>query len=245
MEMNEYKAYLVNWLKELLDKTGCKGYVVGLSGGIDSSLVAHLVTEATDNCMGVIMPCDSIANDKLDALKVVETSKIDYREIDLTDTFNALKLNFKDPKNNLTLANIKARLRMTTLYAVASEHNYLVVGTDNMAEWHTGYFTKFGDGGVDLVPIVHLTKGQVREMATLCGVDSSIVNKAPSAGLFAGQTDETEMGTTYDKIDSYLLGGEIPKEDQDIIDRLHRVSAHKRVGAVAPDVAYNKNPRKF
>ncbi len=240
MDILEYKNYLVKWLQDTLVETGCKGYVVGLSGGIDSSLVAHLCKEATDNCIGVILPCDSNPSDKIDALKVVESSKIDYREIDLTDTFNILKENFKDPKNKLTHANIKARLRMTTLYAVASENGYLVVGTDNMAEWHTGYFTKFGDGGVDIIPIVHLTKGQVRLMASLCGVDKSIVDKAPSAGLFDGQTDEKEMGTTYDIIDAYLLGEEIPQKDKEIIDRLHNVSAHKRVGAKAPEMVFNK-----
>jgi len=240
MNIEEYKNYLVNWLKEKLVETGCNGYVIGLSGGIDSSLVAHLIKEASpENSIGVILPCESNPNDRLDALKAVNTSGIDFREVDLTETFQALKKNFDNPSNGLTLPNIKARLRMTTLYAVASENKYLVVGTDNMAEWHTGYFTKFGDGGVDIIPIVHLTKGQVREMATLCGVESSIVNKAPSAGLFDGQTDEIEMGTTYDIIDKYLLGEEIPEDDKNIIDRLHRVSAHKRVGAIAPTKEYN------
>ncbi len=131
-------------------------------------------------------------------------------------------------------ANMRARLRMTTLYAVANNFGYLVVGTDNAAEWHTGYFTKYGDGGVDLVPLVHFTKGEVRELAKILGVPEEIINKAPSAGLWEGQTDENEMGTTYNMIDAYLKGEEIPEKDRTIIERLHAVSEHKRNIAAHP-----------
>jgi NAD+ synthase len=131
-------------------------------------------------------------------------------------------------------ANARARLRMTTLYTVANNYGYMVMGTDNAAEWHTGYFTKYGDGGVDLVPLVNFTKGEVRKMAKILGVSDQIINKAPSAGLWEGQTDENEMGTTYDMIDKFLQGAEIPIHDLEVINKLHVRSEHKRRLAAHP-----------
>lgn len=237
--------FLVDWLREKVAEAKVNGLVVGLSGGIDSSVVAHLIKRAfPDNSIGVIMPLKSNPNDKVDALKVVESSGIDYIEVELTETHSVLfdqvqgalesKNLWNEETSRLGDANTRARLRMTTLYAVANNFNYLVVGTDNAAEWHTGYFTKYGDGGVDLVPLVHLTKGEVREMARAIGVPTDVIEKAPSAGLWEGQTDENEMGTTYDMIDKYLKGEEIPGKDKEIIDRLHARSMHKRKLAAAP-----------
>ena len=136
----------------------------------------------------------------------------------------------------MTDANLRARVRMSTVYTVANNLGYLVVGTDNAAEIHTGYFTKHGDGGVDLIPLANLTKREVNEWAKVLGVSDDVINKAPSAGLWEGQTDEIEMGTTYDMIDAVLEGrlDEVPKKDQDIIARLHRISEHKRHTAQAP-----------
>src|SRR5690606_7818796 len=117
--------------------------------------------------------------------------------------------------------NLRARLRMSTLYTIANNLGYMVVGTDNKAEVYTGYFTKYGDGGVDLLPIANLLKREVYEWAKVLGVPNEIINKAPSAGLWDGQTDELEMGTTYDYIDAYISGNEIPEKDRVIIDKLH------------------------
>src|SRR3712207_2488298 len=127
-------------------------------------------------------------------------------------------------------ANLRGRIRMSTVYIVVNNMGYLVVGTDNAAEIHTGYFTKYGDGGVDLIPLANLTKREVYEWAKVLGVHEDIINKAPSAGLWEGQTDENEMGTTYDMIDAIVEGriNDVPKKDQDIIARLHRISEHKR-----------------
>ncbi|MGL5916143.1 MAG: NAD(+) synthase, partial [Culicoidibacterales bacterium] len=174
------------------------------------------------------------------ALAVIESARLDFVEVDLSSTRDALLGEISQvtdtttPQWQLVDGNLRARLRMTTLYALAQNNGYLVVGTDNAAEWHTGYFTKFGDGGVDLVPLVHLTKGQVREAARLVGVPEQVITKAPTAGLWEGQTDENEMGTTYDMIDAYLLGQPVPEVDRKIIERLHTVSAHKRTTAAAP-----------
>jgi NAD+ synthase len=236
---------LVNWLQTKVNEAGLNGAIVGISGGIDSAVVTHLIKRAfPNNSLGLIMPCKSNPNDQKDALKVVESSGIDHLLVDLTSTHETLfkeiegKLSnqslLNESKSKLGDANMRARLRMTTLYAVANNFGYLVVGTDNAAEWHTGYFTKYGDGGVDLVPLVHFTKGEVRELALSLGVPSDIITKAPSAGLWEGQTDENEMGTTYDMIDKYLKGEEVPDQDRQIIEKLHNHSHHKRELAAAP-----------
>lgn len=236
---------LIAWLRERVQEAGMNGAIVGISGGIDSAVVAHLIKRAfPNNSLGLIMPCKSNPKDKEDALKVVESCGIDYHVIDLTETHRVLfdeiekqlkeKGQWNEQAARLGDANTRARLRMTTLYAVANNYGYLVVGTDNAAEWHTGYFTKYGDGGVDLVPLVHFTKGEVREMARILGVPEEIITKAPSAGLWEGQTDENEMGTTYDMIDKYLKGEPIPERDREIIERLHERSHHKRQLAIAP-----------
>lgn len=243
--MEEKIEKLIQWLQEQVKNANLNGLVVGISGGIDSAVVAHLIKRAfPNNSLGVIMPCKSNPKDVEDAMKVVESSGINYAKIDLTEThnvlFSAIEKELKDKgewdkeKARLGDANMRARLRMTTLYAVANNFGYLVTGTDNAAEWYTGYFTKYGDGGVDLVPLVNFTKGEVREMAKVLGVPKEIIEKAPSAGLWEGQTDENEMGTTYEMIDKYLKGEAVPDKDKQVIERMHRISEHKRNLAAKP-----------
>jgi len=243
--MEEKVTKLVDWIRQEVQNAGLNGAIVGISGGIDSAVVTHLIKRAfPDNSLGLIMPCKSNPKDQEDALKVAESCGIDYLTINLTETHNVLfneiegkikdKGQWNESAAQLGDANARARLRMTTLYAVANNFGYMVVGTDNAAEWYTGYFTKYGDGGVDLVPLVHFTKGEVREIAKTLGVPNEIIQKAPSAGLWEGQTDEDEMGTTYDMIDKYLKGEEIPKRDKEIIEKLHKRSEHKRRLATAP-----------
>ncbi len=243
--MQQKVDFLSNWLREQVKMAGADGLLVGISGGIDSALVTFLIKRAfPDRSLGVIMPCKSNPKDREHALKVVEASEIDSIEVDLTEAHDVLwnrittqlkeKGDLVEARNILGDANLRARLRMSTLYAIANNYRYLVVGTDNAAEWHLGYFTKFGDGGVDLVPIVHLKKRDVREMAHFVGVPDEIIEKAPSAGLWEGQTDEQEMGTTYDMVDDYLSGKPVPDQDREIIERLHRQSEHKRRMALSP-----------
>lgn len=244
-EMQEKVEKIVDWLKQKKEEAGVKGLLVGVSGGIDSALVTHLIKRASpDNSLGVILPCKSDPQDMEDAKKVIESCNIDSLTVDLSETHNVLFPNIQkqleanqlleEENQQMVDANLRARLRMSTLYAIAGNSNYLVVGTDNAAEFYTGYFTKYGDGGVDLVPLVDLGKGEVRELAAYVGVPDEVVHKQPSAGLWEGQTDENEMGTTYEKIDTYLKGGEIPEEDKEIIERMHRKTAHKREIAPGP-----------
>lgn len=243
--MKEKVDFLVDWLKEQVVQADVKGLVVGLSGGLDSSVVANLIKKAVPgDSLAIIMPCQSPEDDVLHAEALVEQASIDALTIDLTGTFEILSATIKEElqekevhhaeNDQLADANLKARLRMATLYTVATNHQYLVVGTDNAAEWYTGYFTKYGDGGVDINPLVHLTKSETREMAEYLGVPKEIIEKKPSAGLWEGQTDEDEMGTSYTMIDRYLKGGEVPTEDKKIIDQLHNRSAHKRKMATTP-----------
>ncbi|WP_371068730.1 NAD(+) synthase [Sediminibacillus sp. JSM 1682029] len=245
--MQEKVEKIVAWLQEKIEESGVKGLLVGVSGGIDSAVVAHLIKRAApDHSLGVILPCKSNPQDMEDAKKVIDSCGIDSLTVDLSETHDVLFNNIQKQLNDqqsvnpdnqqLADANLRARLRMSTLYALAANYQYLVVGTDNAAEFYTGYFTKYGDGGVDLVPLVSLGKGEVREMAEYLGVPDDIVHKQPSAGLWEGQTDENEMGTTYEKIDRYLKGGEIPQKDKDIIERLHKKSAHKREIAPGPSL---------
>lgn len=231
--------FTVEWLRALAKNAGANGLVVGVSGGIDSALVSFLIKQAfPEDSLGVIMPCKSDPTDRLHALKVVEAARLNHVEVDLSETHEVLFQSIKqsisthddwiDNREKLGQANLKARLRMSTLYTIANNYNYLVVGTDNAAEWHLGYFTKYGDGGVDCVPIANLTKGDVRKWAKHVGVPTEIIEKPPSAGLWEGQTDEQEMGTTYDMVDRYLDKKEIPQKDREIIERLHKRSHHKR-----------------
>ena len=142
-----------------------------------------------------------------------------------------------DIKQQVPRANIKPRLRMTSLYFLANSLNFLVAGTGNRSELALGYFTKYGDGGVDVLPIGHLLKSEVRSLAKELGVPQPILDKPPSAGLWAGQTDEAEMGFTYEMLEAYLMGG-APAVSPDVarrIEELQRASAHKRGLAPIPN----------
>ncbi|WP_018247464.1 NAD+ synthase [Orenia marismortui] len=220
---------LIAWIQDKVKDAGGKGVVVGLSGGIDSSVTATLCKKAfPDNTLGLIMPCGSKPQDKEDAQLLADNFEIDYKEIDLESVFNTmLELLDHCESKKLSRANIKPRLRMTTLYYYASLNDYLVVGTDNRSELKLGYFTKFGDGGIDLAPLGNLVKSEVREVAKILGIPESIITKAPSAGLWAGQTDEDELGITYEEIDHYILTGEASSKVKEIVDNLEAKNHHK------------------
>lgn len=242
--------HIVQWLRDRAQDAGAHGFVVGLSGGIDSAVVARLCQMATPNrVLGVILPCYSHTQDEADARVLAKAFGIPTTRVDLSSVFDALtgelhgavkglphSVHVTDIKQQMPEANIKPRLRMTSLYFIANSLNYLVAGTGNRCELSIGYFTKYGDGGSDVLPIGNLLKSEVRAMASHLGVPATIIEKAPSAGLWIGQTDEAEMGFTYDMLEQYLTKGAdaVPADVATRIERLHSASAHKRRTAPMP-----------
>jgi NAD+ synthase len=215
--MEERARKIADWIKEKVSEAGADGAIVGLSGGVDSSLVAALAKKALGNSMmGVIMPCNSVPDDAVHARMLAEKFDIRTETVDLGPVFSRIKESLPEG-SKMAEANLKPRLRMLTLYYFANHFNYVVLGTDNKAELMAGYFTKYGDGGVDILPIASLYKREVREMASSLGVPDVIVKKAPSAGLWSGQTDENEMGISYDDIDDVLAA--IDKGSTEGLDR--------------------------
>jgi NAD+ synthase len=222
------------WIKKEVKSAGCKGVVVGISGGIDSAVVASLAKKALgDEVLGLIMPCHSDEKDLYCANIVIENLKVKHEKIDLTPIYNNL-IETLPKGNRLAQANLKPRLRMLTLYYFANNLNYLVAGTGNKSEIMVGYFTKYGDGGVDILPIGNLLKQKVKELAEEFDVPKEIIERPPSAGLWAGQTDEEELGLTYDKLDGAILHlegkrvGSIEPEILSNVESLIKGSCHKR-----------------
>ena len=237
MELKEYLLEIEKFLQEYLESSHCKGYVLGLSGGVDSSLVAAIARKAVgkDKLHCYAIDIDSNKADVEDAKKVAKELDLNLEVINLSDTYHSYleKLDGED-FIRLTKSNLKVRMRMVALFAYAQEHSSLVLGTDNMDERYVGYFTKYGDGAADLLPIVYLTKREVRKAAELYGLSSVLANRVPSAGLFEGQTDETEMGVTYEDLDNFLIGKEVNPIAKERIEYLHKISEHKRKDIPTP-----------
>ena len=232
MTLEKYLDEIVSFIKEYKETAHAKGFVLGLSGGVDSSLVAALTKKAVgkENLMCIMMPIDSNPNDLNDAKAVAEALDLRYVVLDGSSSYHETLKEFERQGlelDKMSKSNLKVRIRMTMLYAYGQTNGYLVLGTDNMDERYTGYFTKYGDGAADLLPIVHLTKGEVVEASKLLGVPSHLAERVPSAGLFEGQTDEKEMGILYKDLDDYLLGKEVDDKTRERIEYLHRVSEHK------------------
>lgn len=225
----------VNWIRDTVNGAGLNGVVVGLSGGIDSAVAASLMKRAfPDTSMGIIIPINSIAKDQEHAILLAEEIGITHFSFDLTKQHGEMisqitrALDYNGEHKRIADANLRARLRMSCIYTIANLYNYMVVGTDNAAELLTGYFTKYGDGACDILPLANLLKSEVYDWARVLGVPDVIINKAPSAGLWEGQTDEKEMGTTYEMIDRYIKNEKLPEKDKLLIKKLYERSEHKR-----------------
>ncbi|MEG0050977.1 MAG: NAD(+) synthase [Terrisporobacter sp.] len=222
----------LNWIRERIKAGNAKGVVIGESGGKDSATVTALCVKAlgAENVLGISMPCDSYQNDVDHANLVANRFGIELLNINLDSTLDILKQGIESDValSKLAISNIKPRLRMTTLYAIAQTKNYLVVGTDNHSEITMGYFTKWGDGGYDFNPLADLTMQEVLELGKILDVPSDILKKAPSAGLWEGQTDEIEMGVTYKSIEEFIKRGTTDEESLDIIKKINKNTQHKR-----------------
>lgn len=227
--------HLVEWLRQDVAEAGAAGVVLGVSGGIDSAVAAAIAKRAfPDNIMALMLPCESNFNDLIHGQLLLEKFKIPFRIVDLDNAYHALLtkyesyIKFDGKQGQLMKANIKPRLRMMTMYYSAQARNYLVVGTSNRSEIYMGYATKWGDNAVDLQLLGDLLKKEVYELAHFLEIPSVIINKPPSAGLWSGQTDEGEMGFSYEDLDAYIGGQEIDPRVAEIIEKMHKQSEHKR-----------------
>lgn len=236
MEKRDYAVELderVSFICECIKQANASGVVLGNSGGKDSALVSILCKKACDKVIGVIMPCQAKRNygeDKKDAEELAAQFNIETRTVDLSLVKERLTDSLLEACSLTAAAgvNIAPRLRMTTLYAIAQSENALVAGTGNRSERTMGYFTKWGDGGCDFNPISDLTATEIFEFLRYLKAPMNIIEKAPSAGLFEGQTDEHDMGITYNDLDTYIKTGEGTAENIKKIERAYKLSEHKR-----------------
>ncbi len=248
--------HITDWLTERLAASGAAGFVVGLSGGLDSAVVARLCQiAAPDRVVTLILPCHSEDADEADARLVAGQFDLPVKRVDLAPAYDRLVAELDDDfgraaagagdpasdahRARLPLANLKARLRMSALYFAANALGYLVAGTANRSERLLGYFTKNGDGASDVLPLGGLLKGEVRTLARELGVPDAILDKAPSAGLWPGQTDEAEMGFTYAELERYVTAGPDAVSPALVmrVERLIRSTEHKRALPAMPDDA--------
>jgi len=241
MEAAQLADRLVLWIREQVASAGGKGVVLGMSGGLDSSVAAVLCRRAfPEHCLGVLMPCYSSPGDSEHARLVADKFFIPTRTVVLDGVLDSL-LGVLLPEGEADCsprvkANLKVRLRMLTLYYFANQLGYIVVGSSNRSELAAGYFTKYGDGGVDIMPLGSLVKGQVRELAHFLGIPQPIIDKPPSAGLWPGQTDEAELGFSYEELDRYLTAGQASSDLKKNLEARSEASAHKRLPPPVPDI---------
>jgi len=245
LDFAKVTSYLTKRIKEYIEESRKAGGIIGLSGGIDSSVTTILLSKATKNFHILLMPSSSTSKKDIeDAMKIIKNlnaeDKYTLINIDnITENFS----NLVKTTDKIIIGNIKARIRMILLYAFAQKMNYLVIGTGDKSEIMLGYFTKYGDGGVDVLPIGDLYKTQVRMLGKYLGIPEDIVNKPPSPALWEGQTAEGEIGLDYETIDSILylkfeemreIGeiSEMTNTDQEKIQKIInmvKTSQHKRL----------------
>ncbi len=221
---------LVKWLQDSIENARAKGVIFGLSGGIDSAVIAGISKLAfPEASLGVIMPCHSDIIDEEHGLLVANSLNLKTIKVDLTKTFDTfIDSATINVDNKLATSNVKPRLRMTTLYYYGQSNNYLVLGSSNRSEYVVGYFTKHGDSGVDLLPLASFVKEEIREFAKYLNIPDIVIAKPPTAGLWKDQTDEEEMGFGYGVLDNYIMTGEGPKDITEKIDKMYNGSTHKR-----------------
>lgn len=233
--------HLVRWIHDEVTGGGGAGVVFGVSGGVDSAVVAALAARAFPHAaLGVLMPCHSDPQDAEDGVLVARHFGIEHLVIDLGPLFDRFVETLTQaspglPSSRLAIGNLKPRLRMITLYALANQRDFFVLGSSNRSELTVGYFTKYGDSAADLLPLGNLVKHEVWDLARALGVPQRIVDRVPSAGLWPGQSDEADLGITYKELDTYLLSGLGAESVRARVDALKAGSEHKRAGPrIAP-----------
>lgn len=238
--------HIVSWLRQYCTDSGMNGFVVGVSGGIDSALTSTLCALTGKPVIVLNMPIHQLKSQFVLAVKHIswlkkKFSNVSMYEVNLSDTFVQLQQALpKEVQDDRSMANTRSRLRMVTLYAVAAHHKMLVAGTGNKVEdFGVGFFTKYGDGGVDLSPIADLMKSEVYELAAELGVIEGILKAAPVDGLWAdNRTDEEQIGATYTELEKAMeqLSQKGPsqkkrtareKEVISIYERFHKMNEHK------------------
>nr|WP_296894740.1 NAD+ synthase [uncultured Methanobrevibacter sp.] len=224
LNLEKTKLDITEFIKQKVSEANTDGIVVGLSGGIDSTLSAYLACEALgkDKVFGIIMPSTTTpTDDKLHGIDIAQKLGIDYKEIAIDSILNEYLSMTQLEEDELSIGNLKARIRMSIIYYYANAKNYLVSGTGNKSEILIGYFTKYGDGACDIEPIGDLYKNDVYELAKFINVPQEIIEKPPRAGLWNNQTDEEEIGMSYDLIDQILyLYTEKDMKNSEIAEKL-------------------------
>jgi len=240
---------LKTFIADYLSQSGAQGYVLGLSGGIDSAVVAKLLVEAvgSDKVAVLLMPSSTtLDEDMKDAQKFAEELNVEIAHIDIEPVLASYKKAMEIELNQMSAGNLMSRIRMCILFAFANQNNLLVAGTSNKSELLTGYYTKYGDGASDILPIGDLYKTQVRMLANEIQIPAKIIAKVPSAGFWAGQSDEEELGITYEELDKILYGLENCLSAQEIhrmtgiemekitrvIERVERTWHKRRLGII-------------
>ncbi|WP_423819755.1 NAD(+) synthase [Salinimicrobium sp. TIG7-5_MAKvit] len=234
MKTKQVIDHIVNWLKEYASQAKMNGFVVGISGGVDSAVVSTLCAKTGLRTLCVELPIHQSQDQVTRAQEHIANLKKQFAnvtdvQVDLTQTFDVFSQSLpqaeESPKLHLSMANVRARLRMTSLYYFAGLHNYLVAGTGNKVEdFGVGFFTKYGDGGVDLSPIADLMKSEVYEIARELDLIDSIVIAAPTDGLFGdSRSDEDQIGASYDELEWAMKEAEKGKTETDFTGRQQEV----------------------
>jgi NAD+ synthase len=240
----EMVSIVITFIRDSLEQSGMNGVVIGMSGGLDSSILAKLASDALgpDKVLGMFLPESSSSKEDAEHAEFYARSlEIEFETVSIDGMLQASREAVGSSSDKAVLANIKARCRMIVLYQRANSLNRLVLGTGNKSELMVGYFTKFGDGGCDLLPIGDLYKTQIKEMAEFLELPKEIIIKPPSAGLWEGQTDEVELGISYGELDSILLGIELSMDDGQISERTnHPVSEVARIRSMVKRTAHKR-----
>lgn len=230
--VKKYVISIAKWIKEKVESAKANGVVLGMSSGVDCSVVARLCQEAQVDTHLVMMPYgDTMDKSKSyeHAMELINKFKFKYHIFNIKNAVDSLLLNEESENIELAHANLRPRVRMTYLYQYAQINNLLVIGTGNLSERTVGYFTKWGDGACDINPLANITKREVYILAKYLKIPENIINKKPSAELWEGQNDEDELGITYDKIDDYILNGTTGNENDDNLIKAKRERALHKV----------------